>query len=106
MMRHPDGCGGACQPPESIHMWFNLTYANYLVLNRSVLQSMPDEWQSRFVACLEELLDTVHRSDVDFEFPSSYAVMPRGDDGRFFKDPVPHYNRGRTRIPLAVGAES
>lgn len=40
---------------EAIHGWFGLTYANYLVLNRSVLQSMPDEWQSRFVGCLREL---------------------------------------------------
>jgi hypothetical protein len=40
---------------EAIHTWFNLTYANYLVVPRSVLQSMPDDWQVRFVVCLEEM---------------------------------------------------
>jgi hypothetical protein len=40
---------------EAIHTWFSLSYANYLVLPRAVLQSMPDEWQQRFVACLDEM---------------------------------------------------
>lgn len=40
---------------EAIHGWFELTYANYLVLPRSVLQSMPDEWQARFVGLLREM---------------------------------------------------
>lgn len=38
-----------------IHLWFNLTYANYLVLHRSLLQSMPLDWQRRFVASLDQL---------------------------------------------------
>lgn len=40
---------------ESIHGYFGLSYANYLVLPRSLLQSMPDEWQRRFVTELREL---------------------------------------------------
>lgn len=40
---------------ESVHLWFNLTYANYAVLHRTLLQSMPDEWQARFVQCMQEL---------------------------------------------------
>ncbi|EFC79182.1 hypothetical protein FrEUN1fDRAFT_7713, partial [Parafrankia sp. EUN1f] len=37
--------------PESdtIHTWFGLSYSNYLVLPRSLLQSMPDRWQEPFV---------------------------------------------------------
>lgn len=38
-----------------IHGWFELSYANYLVVPRARLQSMPVEWQERMVACLEEL---------------------------------------------------
>lgn len=38
-----------------IHTWFSLTYANYLVLPRSVLQSMPEEWQQRFISVVREL---------------------------------------------------
>lgn len=39
---------------ETIHTWFGLSYANYLVLPRTLLQSMPDAWQQRLVALLEE----------------------------------------------------
>jgi hypothetical protein len=60
-----------CEPShEAIHDWFGLTYANYLVLPRAVLQSMPDEWQERFVACLRQLGDATR----DLEFPASYDV--------------------------------
>lgn len=37
-----------------IHTWFSLTYANYLVVPRSVLQSMPEDWQHRFTGLLGE----------------------------------------------------
>jgi hypothetical protein len=43
---------------EPIHSWFELTYAQYLTIPRSILQSMPQEWQARFVKCLEELDET------------------------------------------------
>lgn len=38
-----------------IHGWFGLSYCNYQVLHRTLMQSMPVEWQERMVACLEEL---------------------------------------------------
>lgn len=38
-----------------IHGWFSLTYTNYAVLHRTLMQSMPIEWQQRMVDCLEEL---------------------------------------------------
>jgi hypothetical protein len=38
-----------------IHEHFGLSYCNYLVLHRTLMQSMPIEWQERMVACLEEL---------------------------------------------------
>lgn len=40
--------------PEPIHGWFDLTYSNYLVMPRSVLQSMPQEWQAQFCTLLDE----------------------------------------------------
>lgn len=40
---------------EAIHLHFSLSYANYMVLPRTLLQSMPDEWQARFVALVDEL---------------------------------------------------
>lgn len=38
-----------------IHTWFGLTYSNYLVLHRSMMQSMPADWQTRAVALFDEL---------------------------------------------------
>ncbi|MFF3928195.1 hypothetical protein [Streptomyces hirsutus] len=43
--------------PDAIHKHFGLTYANYLVLPRTLLQSMPDAWQTRFVALLDEMTE-------------------------------------------------
>lgn len=40
---------------EAVHGWFGLSYANYLVLPRTLMQSMPDDWQARMVACLTEM---------------------------------------------------
>lgn len=40
---------------NAIHCNFGLSYANYLVLPRTLLQSMPDEWQTQFVTLLETL---------------------------------------------------
>ncbi|MFJ5644097.1 hypothetical protein [Streptomyces sp. NPDC093223] len=42
------------QPTETdaIHRQFGLTYANYLVMPRTLLQSMDDAWQTEFVALL------------------------------------------------------
>jgi hypothetical protein len=80
--------------PDNVHTWFNLTYANYLVLARTLLQSMSDEWQARFTHCLNELYDCYRHVDI----PNTYLVQARGSNGRFIEDPIPHYNRGRAHI--------
>lgn len=77
-----------------VHAWFGLTYANYLVVPRSVLQSMPDEWQHRFTALMGE----VHEAFGHLDYPASYDVKAKDQDGRFQRDAIPHYNRGRTRL--------
>lgn len=79
---------------KDIHTWFNLTYANYLVLHRSLLQSMPEQWQHQFVTLLEEL-DQAFNS---VKQAAKYDVRCRDSNGRYITDPVPHYNRGRTRV--------
>lgn len=78
---------------EPIHLWFSLSYANYLVLPRSVLQSMPVEWQRQFC----RMLDQAHAAFPDLEWPR-YTVSARNDAGQFISDPIPHYNRGRTKL--------
>lgn len=98
MVRSPDSSDERV-PAEFLkdaHTWFGLTYASYLVVNRSLLQSMPDEWQHRFVTCLEELQH--HFRNID---EPRYTVHARDAAGRFIKDPIPHYSRGRTFVPGA-----
>lgn len=131
-----------------IHTWFGLSYSNYLVLHRSLLQSMPEEWQHRFVRMLGELSEAfahVEQADCYEVIPGVEVAIeeltdaqmthlgisrPDGADGAeeesgeasepdyyYLKDgtemegwmrvvwpkpdPVPHYNRGRTRIEPA-----
>uniref|UniRef100_A0A6M3JUM6 Uncharacterized protein n=1 Tax=viral metagenome TaxID=1070528 RepID=A0A6M3JUM6_9ZZZZ len=79
---------------EPIHGWFNLTYASYLVLPRSILQSAPVELQRRFVGCLEELESIF--GDVPTE--GCYDVRLRDDNGRFMCDHFKDYERGRRRL--------
>lgn len=130
---------------DAIHKHFGLSYANYLVIPRTLLQSMPDGWQARFVALLNELESAfahVPQADVydvtagkedllrDMTETELFqaGVEVTGDDDlghgpntkyhrilggeeldgdsygfRPGKDPVPHYNRGRTRIEPRLG---
>lgn len=83
----------ATSPRVDIHTWFGLTYSNYLVLPRSVLQSMPVPWQYR----LTELLGEAEAAFGHLDWPT-YDVRARGERGRYRRDPIPHYNRGRTRL--------
>ncbi|MEV1013888.1 hypothetical protein AB0I89_24345 [Micromonospora sp. NPDC049801] len=53
-----------------VHGWFELTYSNYLVLNRSLMQSMPVDWQERMVACLNE----IHTAYNHLDHPEVYDV--------------------------------
>lgn len=85
---------------EAVHTYFGLTYANYLVLHRTRLQSMPDEWQRKFVALLVELDDALELPEG--AHGQSYAVQVREPSGKFGRERIPHYNRGRTRLPLAA----
>ncbi|GGU62195.1 hypothetical protein [Streptomyces lavendofoliae] len=55
---------------EAIHGHFGLSYANYMVLPRTLLQSMPDAWQARFVAMVDEL----HEAFRHVEQPEAYKV--------------------------------
>lgn len=72
-----------------IHGWFELSYAEYLAIPRTVLQSMPESWQHRFVALLGELDETIYwrREGCWVKFKNRY--------GRFMSDTLGDYERGR-----------
>lgn len=68
-----------------MHGFFGLTYSNYLVLHRSLMQSMPVEWQERAIAVFEELraaFDHVKQADVYKVTPASectYSDLSKTD---------------------------
>jgi len=68
----PQNAHPAAVTDGPIHEWFSLSYCNYLVLPRTLLQSMPTEWQERMVACLNEMQDAYsHLEQVE-----AYEVTP------------------------------
>jgi hypothetical protein len=74
-------------PLDAVHGWFELTYAQYLTVPRSLLETMPQEWQRRFVQCLQEL-------DQTFDWrPKSgrYWVALKDGQGKMRADPFREY---------------
>lgn len=61
--------------------WFGLSYASFLTLPRVLMHAMPDDWQDRMAALLEEYEDTFDTSDL----PSAFVSARR--DNRFMKWP-------------------
>ena len=76
---------------EDIHGFFELSYASYLAIPRSILQSMPAQWQHEFTALLEVLQDNYSGYDME------YTVHAR-NKGKFISDPLRNYERGRRYV--------
>lgn len=70
-----------------VNAWFGLTYANYLVIPRSLLQGMPMAWQNRFVQCLNEMGSTYDSNQIE----DDYMVKLRGNNGKFKHDRLGEY---------------
>lgn len=88
------------QDSEPIHLFFSLSYAQYLTIPRTVLQSMPREWQERFVKCLVELDHAIDWRPEDFTY---WVKLKRESDGRLISaehDPLCDYERGRRQLPV------
>lgn len=81
---------------DYIHNWFGLSYANYLVLPRSILQSMSDEWQKKMTDLLYELEDKI--SDEGLTLIPDYSVNAKDSNGKYIKDPYRYYWRDNQRI--------
>jgi hypothetical protein len=91
------------QEDGAIHEFFSLSYANYLILARSVLQSMPLEWQERFVNCIKEISNALPE-EYNLPINTGYFVQLR-HNGKFMSiknDPLNGYERGRRRINLNI----
>lgn len=83
---------------EDVHEWIGLSYASYLSIPRSLLQEMPADWQHELVRLLDQM-------GARFQAPleGHYAVLLRGDHGRFIGDPLRNYRYpSRHHIQLAT----
>lgn len=84
---------------EPIHNWFELSYAQYLTIQRTAMQNMPEEWQERFVQCLDELSKEFDWRPRD---GNQFWVQMRSESGEFLKlgkeDPFMNYDKGRRRV--------
>lgn len=73
-------------PEEPISEWGMLNRTQYLVLDRTMLEAMPVEWQKRFVAMMDEV-------EEEFDFSSGkwvdleYLVKPKSEEWVFIKSP-------------------
>lgn len=85
---------------EPVHGWFGLSYASYAVFPRSMLQSMPPEWQSRFVELLHEMESALSHHAA----AGDYVVKFRDENRRFVQDPLKDYQRGRRRLQSELEA--
>lgn len=90
---------------DKLSLWFELSYAQFLTVPRLVMESMPDEWQDKMAALLEELDDTF-----DWRPRSGkYWVRLKDAQGRFADAPLNDYRHGsceHLRIPRTTSDES
>lgn len=88
------------QSDEPIHSYFGLSYDSFVVLHRSIMQSMPVDWQSKMAVLLMEADEAA--ADLP-GMPERYSLIARDERGRIVKDPYLDYERGRRRLPLVLG---
>ncbi len=81
---------------DPIHTWFELSYASYLVLPRSVLQSLPTTLQLQLVDALDAIEEHLYPASVPPY--GTYSVNLRDKRGEFIKDPLCQYETGRREV--------
>jgi len=68
-------------------------------IRQQTLQTLPDEWQSEFVALLEELDEAIDWRPKE----GRYWVQLKDKRGRYVADPLMDYERGRRRLEHKKG---
>lgn len=82
---------------DPVHEYFALSYCGFVVLHRSIMQSMPVEWQREMVRLLRQADEAA--SDLP-GMPDRFSLMARDQKGRIVRDPYLDYERGRRRVEL------
>lgn len=68
---------------EKLLRWFSLSYASWLTIPRSLMQEMPDEWQSK-------MADLLNEYDEHFDFTTLDGLSTTVNikkNGKFCKPP-------------------
>lgn len=75
---------------EKLWGWFGLSYASFCVMPRILMHEMPDEWQAKMAALLEEYEATFDTSKLP-----GCKVMAVGENEKFASWPcwLLHYRR-------------
>lgn len=73
-----------------IHIWFELSYAQFLTVPRLVLESMPHEWQEKMAKLLKEMDETFDWYPTE----GRYWVMLKDGKGRYCHAPLNDYRHG------------
>lgn len=80
---------------ERLWGWFGLSYAGWLTIPRCLMHEMPDEWQDKMAALLEEYDKTFpNQPDV------STSVSFKDRNGRFTKGPEWLHQYRRPRLDM------
>jgi hypothetical protein len=83
-----------------VHLWFELSYSNYQVLPRVLMQSMPLEWQERMVTCLQEMREAFRHVEqapgykvepVDWQYPEDLGTSQREARGIAYDEKTGEY---------------
>ncbi len=80
-----DGAWRTSPGYERLWAWFGLSRASWIVIPRSVAHEMPDDWQMKFAALLEEYDEAIRDQPEDLEDVTPYVVCRLGK--RFAKWP-------------------
>lgn len=70
-----------------IHIWFEMSYAQYLTIPRSIMEAMPHEWQQKMSDLLDELDETYDWRPKE----GRYWCRLKNDKGWFVEDPLMQY---------------
>jgi hypothetical protein len=85
---------------EPIHEWFNLSYASYLVIPRSILQSCTIPNQQALVKSLDAIYDEC-TANMENHWPHEAEIKVKLKSvvtGKHVKDDLADYDRGRRRL--------
>ena len=85
--------------PGHLHGWWELSYAQYLTIPRSVMQSMPADWQEKMAALLYQLDEDIDWRPKDACYFVTLNRVEEVEDGYSAKgveidDPLADYQRG------------